>query len=497
MNTDAAQVQEEAAAPEADQAAKAGRPDAGAEEPGKGAGAPPKIPPDFNELEKAKSDFRSSFEASGNYAGQQVFVQNMNFGGAQQYKEVAAQGKAKKEARFDLKKPQDCAKFVEEYRNGEYLALAIILAVFDIVSINDLPGMAEKLIGNLPVVEERDESGNLVQPSSREPYLSLQSKLAVIGASTFVRGDGQHCVGFGSKSKQVLRNIWDQFPALRVPVISWLIEVNRSYEYKTGFDAQQMIQAFSRVIVLDFADAKKEIFPRLYSRQENKFFLGTLACALLQDPAVKDSVLPIVEGWAEPGKWLWKAALFAYAGLEDPESFGVLKGLLQKNIAGGISSFSESDVFFLALVLSRSVHARTMMCEILCRKLSGPGLEKAAKGEAADFYLMLVTYCYYRVGKESPGLFLVACDTKRQQECLSPVLKQVLSERALRKWLFRVLELYVKEVSDYQVSEQLVKHTAAYFYNMAQSAPVYREDILALLRGCSCGMASRILKLLK
>lgn len=497
MNTDAAQPHEKDAAPEKEQDVEIGKSEVAsdAEQPGKGADMPFHIPKNPDELKKERSKFQS-FEASGNYANYQVFVQNMNLEGPQQYKEVPVQEKDKKEARFDLKEPADCAEFVEEYKNGEYLALTIILAVFDIVSINDLPDMAEKLMDALPAVEEVDQNGNVVRSRSREPYLSLQCKLAVIGAGTFVRGDGQRCVGFGSKSKQVLRNIGEQFPALRVPIISWLIKVNDNYKYKTGFDAQQMIQAFSRVIALDFADAKREIFPRLYSRPENMLFLGTLASALLKDPSLKDDVLSITQAWAESGKWLWKSALFAYAKLDVPEACEKLKDLLQKNIATHMEGFSEADMFFLSLALSCSVHVRTMMCEILYQKLSSKTSKKVEKDEAAGFYLTLVTYCYYYVDEGSLELPLVVCDTKEQQQLLAPALAQVLSSRDSRRWLFDLLELYLKEISGYSVPARLVRHTAAYFSNMMRSAPVYQEDVSALLRKCSCGMTQEIFKLL-
>lgn len=495
MNIDTAQLQGEDTTPERDQIANDERPEEKTEQPEKDTDAPFRVSKTPTELEKGKNEFQS-FEASGNYANLQIFVQNLNYESAQQYRKVPASEKTKKAARFDLKKPADCAEFVEEYRNGEYLALAIALAVFDIVTINDLPDMTEKLIDFLPVVEEVDEKGNLVRPHNKEPYLSLQSKLAVIGAGAFVRRDEQHCVGFGSESKQILNNIWIQFPVLRIPIISWLISINRSYQYKTEFDAQQIIQAFSRVIALDFANAKKEIFPRLYSRPENMLFLGTLACALLKNPAVKGDALCLVQAWAESEKWPWKSALLAYAGLEAAEGYSEFKNLLQENIARHIGFFRESDIFFLSLALSCSVHARTMICEVLYQKLSDLASKKAGRDEIAEFYLMLVSCCYYRVNRKSPRLVLVACDTKEQQRLLTPVLAQVLSDRGNRKWLFSILELYLKEVSGYSAPEQLVKHTVAYFVNMVTSAPVYKEDISALLRRCSCSVAEEILKLL-
>lgn len=448
-------------------------------------------------LEQKKREVQS-FDVSGNHAGAQWFIQNLNLGDPQPYREVANPRKSKKGKRFDLEKPEDCAKFVEEYRNGEYLALAVTLAVFDVAAITDLPNMAKSLIAHLPAVEEETEEGAPADPHRHDPYLSLHSKLDVVGARMFVQDSGESCVGFGSRSSQVLLNIWNQFPALRAPIVSWLVELSRTHPYRTTFDTQQVIRAFCKVVALDFEDAKGVMFERLYSHPENMGFLGTLACALLQDPAVKDGMRPVVLGWAQSeSPWLWKSALFAYAGVESPEGYAELKPPLRKKLQRQMASCGADDAFLLSMISSRSVHVRTLLCEALSDKLSDAAFDRTGRDAAAQFYWMLVSSSYYLVGRDAPRLSFVVCDTREQQHLLSPVLAHSLSGYDRRKRLFMTLSLYLKEASGYTVSSQLVKHTAAYFSNMMQSAPAYREDIVRFLEKCSCGLARDVLKLLR
>lgn len=231
----------------------------------------PKTPEDF---QQAKREVHK-IDAKDNYANIQFFVNQMNCGDGQHFREVGSSTRSKQCGHFALDKPKDCAKFIEEYRNGEYLALAIILAIFEVVSISDLPDIEKRLISFLPAVT--DAEGKIADEHRSDPYLSLQSKLAVIGAKNFVWEDGKSGVGFGEKSNQVLVNIWSQFPALRSSIISWLIDLNRIHDYRTTFDLRQIIRAFSKIIALDFGNATREFFSKALF-EPRKFVLLGCAC---------------------------------------------------------------------------------------------------------------------------------------------------------------------------------------------------------------------------
>ncbi|NBI17216.1 hypothetical protein D1841_05770 [Neglecta sp. X4] len=468
---------------------------ANAREP-KADGQPPGFPDSPEKLQEAKRAFQN-LDASGNVAERQIFINTLNMGSTPQYKENPDVPQAKKAVSFALETPEGCARFIEEYRNGEYLALAVTLAVFDVVTINDLPNIENNLIRFLPDVEETDDEGKKTNEHRNNPYLSLQSKLTVIGAKSFTRDDGQSCVGFGGRSKQILSNIWTQFPALRSPIISWLVEVNHIHKYRTTFDLQQIIGAFSKIISLDFDDAKREVFPKLESNPDNMFFLGMLVCFLVKDPYMKDNAHSLLLRWAWSNSgWLWKSALFSYAGLDMPEKYTDLKTQLQERLREKIYFCDHKEASLLVKIFSYSAHARQMLCELLHTQMTARNLHKREKELTAQFYLMMVTNSYYSVEKLSPELYFVACDTPAQQGSLSSVIAQVLANYLTRQWLFTVLKLYLEEISGYKVSDQLIKHIAAYFINLIQSAPLYRNDVLDILKECSCSASARILKLL-
>ena len=63
----------------------------------------------------------------GLFAERQIFINTLNMGSTPQYKENPDVPQAKKAVSFALETPEGCARFIEEYRNGEYLALAVTL----------------------------------------------------------------------------------------------------------------------------------------------------------------------------------------------------------------------------------------------------------------------------------------------------------------------------------------------------------------------------------
>lgn len=456
----------------------------------------PQLPDSPEKLQEAKRTFQN-YDASGNTAELQFFVNTLNMGSVPQYKENPDTSKARRDVSFDLRVPESCAKFVEEYRNGEYLALAVTLAVFDVVTVNDLPSIEGDLIQFLPDVDNANDESKAINDHHSNPYLSLQSKLRVIGAKSFIRNDGQNCVGFGKESKQILFNLWTQFPALRVPIISWLVEVNRIHKYRTSFDVQQMIGAFSRIISLDFKDAIKKIFPKLYSDSKNMFFLGTLACFLVKDPAMRNAAYDLLLNWAKSdSRWLWKSALLSFAGLDASEKYINLKILLEEKLREIIYFCDNKDAFLLIKILSCSIHVRQMLCEVLFMQMTSKDIQKREKQRTAQFYLLLIMNGYYSVNELSQELFFVACDTPVQQKALSPVITQVLAVRPARRLLFTVLGQYIAEIDSYNASNKLIKHLTAYFINLIESAPLYREDVLAILKKYPCSVSTSILEIL-
>jgi hypothetical protein len=58
-----------------------------------------------------------------------------------------------------------------------------------------------------------------------------------------------------------------------------------------------------------------------------------------------------------------------------------------------------------------------------------------------------------------------------------------MGHAGLRKQLYAILRVYLKELDHYQYSDDLFNHLCAYFYNLTLAAPAYWPDIIEFLAG--------------
>ncbi len=444
---------------------------------------------DPDELEKAKRF--NEFTVKDNMAQYQIFIQNLDnlFAG---YKQSPKGTKVKQDVKkYDLRNPDDCSEFVEKYRDSEYVAVAVILSAFEVVSIGDLPDLEERLLEYLPTAEKLDDETADAYRTQRNPYISLNSILAVIGGEKFTAGDGRTYVSLGEDTEQALVNILELFPVLRRTIIMWLIHLHEVYQYHTGFDAYQIMAAFARVISVDISDAKTQIFPKLYTNPDNVGLLGNLAYRLYGEVAVKKDIEDIIMRWVRSDSiWLWKSACLAYVFLvEDGNNISFETGLYQA-VRKRFYDMNKNDLNFLAVLLIQSKHFRSMLAEIIFCTYSDMD-SREEKLYLSQRYINLVRYGYYQVKLAAKELPLVACDTKRQQECLIPVVEQIMHAYHLRKQLYAILRAYLEELSGYEFSADTINHISAYFYNMAFDSS-YLKDVLFFLQGCKNKAARQI-----
>ncbi|MBD5554507.1 MAG: hypothetical protein HDQ95_03945 [Roseburia sp.] len=432
----------------------------------------------------------NKLNAEGNIANTQIFIQsldklNMNC-------ILSSDEKNSKEPvrKYDLRNLDDCTEFVEKYGHSEYLATAIILSTFEVVTLGDLPDLQEKLIAYLPITEKLDNKEN--DCYQRNPYISLNTIFAIIGGERFVTEDGQTCVGLGKDSKQALINILEQFPLLRSSVVSWLIHINEIYRYRTTFDAYQVAVAFSRIISLDILDARKRVLSQLYTNPQNAGLLGTLAYILYEDIALKEDVENIIMQWMKSDSiWLWKSACLVYSlFMENDIEFSYEK-ILRQAIGKRILQFKGKDFDFISALMIRSKYFRGMMTDIFYGRYKAAKTIEYRTG-LAQRYIHLIRHSYYLVNSSFVELPLVACDTKQQQENLRHILEEIMSVYRLRKQLYAILEAYMKELSNYNFSEKAINHISAYFYNMASVDTVYQQDVWFFLKRCQNKVAEQI-----
>lgn len=363
---------------------------------------------------------------------------------------------------YDLRDQSACSEFVEHYKNGEYLSAAIILSVFELVALSDLPRLSLSLMEYLP--KNKTAKDDIQEPSvQQDAYISLRTILSVIGGQSFITEEGQQCIGLGKDSQHALKNFFDLFPALRCSIISWILQVNNVFRYRTTFDAYQIIMAFVRIISVDFIDSKRNIFPQLYANPVNAGLLGNIVYRLHENNETKEEARAVIRQWIRSDStWLWRPLCLEYSMFADNKADTAYEGDIVKVLSKRINTFSQSDISFIVRIMFQSKSCRTMITEVLSRAyaISHTAGEKTS---IAHFYIKLVRQSYYMVNRKYMELPLVSCDTKEQQKNITDIIGRAMSEYGLRKQLYAILKAYLNEVSGYQYASNEIMHISAFF----------------------------------
>ena len=453
-------------------------------------------PPEVNEpistssdLEQAKKRAAEAFYAQGNVGTTQIFVNQLGSMNLGPQLKPDASAKPPADQTYALDNRKDCTAFVERYQNSEHLAVAIVLSIFELVYLGDLPDLKEQLMEELP---EAVPAGEDAAPLARNPYISVDTFLSVIGGEWFTSEEGRQYVGLGTRTQKALQNLWEQFPALRDPICRWMVRLCQNYKARTDFDAYQMVCAFARVVSIDFEDAQKRIFARLYSIQRNTGLLGNLVCKLYGEAGLEKKLEQLLQSWLSSGSnWLWQPACLACSFLMPKLDEQRLAPALEKTIRFRLVHMSRDDSTFLAILLLQSEYFRTLLARLLCQMVQRAN-GRAERLATAQTYLYLLRSGYYLVDRRQPELPLAACDTSEQQRFLTPVLAVVLGQTSLRRQQNVILRAYLEELDHYRCSDRLFDHLCAYFYNMGSAAPDYRSDILGLLSNCRGSLAQHL-----
>lgn len=451
---------------------------------------------DEAELNEKKQENR--FNVENNKAQSMINLNNLKGNVYIQYQNEEPEKNRNISARkFNLRKPKDCIEFVETYKDGEYLALAIILSLFEAVPISDLPELEFKLLNSFPKsVEEEEKGEEYSNISKNSSYLAVNTILNVIGGQRFKRSDGRQCVGMGENSIQILANILEQFPVLRSIVIRWLIDINTDYKYQTIFESYQMVTAFVRIISLDFDDAERHIFPQLYSNPANAELLGVIGYRLYMFPELTGNAKKMIAQWVRTDYvWFWKSAYMTYFFIKENGVDFPYEEELCKVIRKKCFLFKRSDLILIAALLVQSKHCRSMFAKVLHDLYHRAGTREMQM-TGALIYINLIRQCYYQVNSSLAELPLVACDTKKQQEDISEIVGKVMSQYHTRRQLYFILKAYLKELSYYHVSERIMNHISAFFFNMMLYDTGNGEDVLFFLNGCQNKAATQIYRIL-
>lgn len=425
----------------------------------------------------------NEFNVEGNQALNQTNIQTLNL--KVNYNRQSENEYKKIKSKYDLQKKEDCIKFVENFKNSDYLATAIILCVFEAVMVEDFPWLMESLLKYLPISkdDERREKYNK-QPDS---YIALDTILEVIGAQKFMTDKGEACISLGINNIQPLENIWEQFLRLRERIISWLMYLVEIQKYSTVFESYQMVTALTKIIFLDNRTAEKHIFSRLYSNPQNAWLLGNILFKLYEKDSEKEYCDELIIQWAySRSNWLWKSSYLAYALFLENNITIKHEKRLKKLLAGKICLLRKKDISFIVSILFLSGKVRTMFCEILNMAYMN--------GEEVVVYkyLSILRNGFYRVSSSCIEIPVLICDTKEQQDYLKKIIHHIMTKNSLQKQLFSILKAYIKEITEYKYSEKVVSYLTAYFCNMSAGKKENVKEIIYFLKECECKLAKEI-----
>lgn len=96
-------------------------------------------------------------------------------------------------------------------------------------------------------------------------------------------------------------------------------------------------------------------------------------------------------------------------------------------------------------------------------------------------YLLIISNAYRFVDKDDMALPLVAVDNKKQIENIELLLYKMFSDFSLRHGLIDVLEVYLNEIDDYDISERLLNQMKSYFYVIGKKSQRYLGDLQRFL----------------
>lgn len=459
------------------------------------------IPKSSGDFVKAKQKFNDYIkEIKDNQVVNLMILNDSNINGGvsfgdYKFREIEVNAD-KIDKEYDLSIAEEFAEFGEKVKGGEYFSVAIILCVFEYVELDDLQDLKDKLLKELPPTI--DNEGNEVAVY-QNPFLPISSILKTIKGKMFISNSGENCIGLGNIRKDALKNLWFQFPAIRKSIARWMINVSDSFKYRTNFNLTQIVTAFVNIFKLDFNAGVTHFFKRFFSYPDKYLFLGLIAVELYHDPSYRDKILPYINQWAESsGSWKWKSAIYVYSNIEKGEENlefeqKVKKSLLCRCEMLEYDDLRKENLPYISTLLIGSKQFRSLVASIL-NELICNTINYQKKQLICLWYLEFLRYGYYLVSEDLIALPLVACDSKKQLEYLLPIINICLSSYDLRKFLFLILESYMKEISKYNVPMKIINSLKAFFMIIMETNNHFSEDVLLFLKKCNCSITKKLVQ---
>ncbi|MCL2087942.1 MAG: hypothetical protein FWH14_00520 [Oscillospiraceae bacterium] len=428
-----------------------------------------------------------STQNDGNITTQNIFnIGSMTGGISSVEKEKSTVAKPTEARQYKLYERSDCSAFVSEYKTSLHLAYAIAISMFEYIPVSDLQSLSERLLLRFP--KTLDAEGK-EDKTHTNPFLSLDSILGVIGAepckvsfTSRFENVTERCVCFAEAHDKVMENLWDLFPMIRSEITEWLIETDFIYQFRNAFSTSCFVRAMFNIVKLDFGDSINRLFPQLTSDPKNKYLMMRLFLLLTADEDMKKNACEILKRWAASSEWLWEISLVVFAQSDADLPF---KNELERTVTNKIrNSFDDEedwDVTIISGQMVTSAKLRTMVSGVFQKLMSKNEEDSSKNYGVALIYLLTISNAYQFVDREDRTLPLVAFDNKLQAENIEGTLSKTITDFNLRQGLFDVLGAYLREINEYEPSQELLNRVKSFFYILSKKAPRYYGDIIRFL----------------
>lgn len=441
---------------------------------------------DSEELEHCKNV--KSFNAEGNRAQNQIFVQDIGNGGFTINYYLGdmqpVTKKASSDKTYDLRKQQDCIEFVENYNDSDFFVVAFILCVFEGVIMSDIAGIKA-------CIENSDNKRFQKNENQDYLYTALNTIFATIEACKSTTKNGEQCISIGEKTYLALLNMLEQFPTLQDLFFKFVVSFTEKKKYHTLFYDFQLAASLAKIYSANIMDIKNDLLPELFKNIDNVYLLGKLICELHYNNE-KESTYILEQCMEETNLWEWRVVVFSYVLFNRNRLSFPYEREVRRLLWNKIIGRKKSDYKFLAQMLLASKAFRNMICEVYEYAYRNSTYER--QKEIAQNYIFLVRRCYYQVNLDYMELPMVACDSLHQQECLVDVLKRVMSEYRLRKQMYAILAAYLRELAEYEPEERVINHIAVFCCNLSSDDVEFQEDLLEALDKCHGIVAKKVIK---
>lgn len=417
----------------------------------------------------------------------------MHFGG---HSITEVQGPVVKNCKkYDLSIPKQFAEFGETVKCSDYFAVAVILCIFEYVTLDNLYELETKLLKELPTTIN-DNGEKIV--TYQNPFLSIDNILKTINGKMFLLDNGESCIGLGNNRAEALKNLWNQFPALRAFIARWMIDVSDTFKFRTSIDTAQIASAFINIIKIDFNAGVANFFNRFVSDPNKYWLLGIIGLELYRDNSFHDKILPHIIQWASSSSdWKWKSALYIYANLSKDEENNIFDKKMEDALINRFGNLVfdthfNSNIYYISKLMTGSMRLRTLITSIFHLSML-KAIKYLDKRLLCIIFIQFLYAGYYWVSPNCIALPLVVCDKKQQLEDLMPILNLIITRYDTRQLLFAILESYFIKISVYALPSKILNSLKAFFQLSIARNPNFYKDFITFLKKCDLELTKDLL----